>query len=170
MDVKLRAGGRIGKPCSDLKDKIIETAKQISNNKTVDNLHYALKELMYHGYFDKDLSKYDVCAENIIDEDSGKTSTGINYVSFGYGGDWEQPAMAFIYWDGSRLRGYLPLKGNLINTVNKSAFGNGYDQTPNSDDVYCLKEFGKTYDDVYDQLNINFSACLEDFSSRVENI
>ena len=40
------------------------------------------------------------------------------------GGDWEFPICFVIYYDGSKLRGYIPSDGNLWNRKFKSAFGN----------------------------------------------
>ena len=40
------------------------------------------------------------------------------------GGDWEFPICFTVYFDGSKLRGYIPSDGNLWNRKAKSAFGN----------------------------------------------
>jgi hypothetical protein len=40
------------------------------------------------------------------------------------GGDWECPVAFIIYWDGSKLRAYVPTDGNSWNTDTKRAYGN----------------------------------------------
>jgi hypothetical protein len=40
------------------------------------------------------------------------------------GGDWEWPIFFCIYFDGKKLRGYIPEKGNTWNTDTKKAYGN----------------------------------------------
>lgn len=114
--------------------------------------------------FNKDISKYEVDMENTGDATFGTTKHGIDYITTWMGGDWECPAQIFIYWDGKNYRGYFPTKGNCINTINKMAFGNDEDE----DNKYCQKEFGLDYCDVYDDLDIDFAACLEDFEARLE--
>ena len=40
------------------------------------------------------------------------------------GGDWEYPVFWIVYWDGNRLRGYVPTEGNVFNRKTKEAVGN----------------------------------------------
>mgnify|MGYP007069841990 CR=1 FL=1 len=39
------------------------------------------------------------------------------------GGDWEDPLFYCIYFDGTNLRAYIPIKGNTVNCDTFSAFG-----------------------------------------------
>lgn len=39
------------------------------------------------------------------------------------GGDWEYPLFFIIYYDGTSLRAYIPIKGNMVNCDTLSAFG-----------------------------------------------
>jgi len=39
------------------------------------------------------------------------------------GGDWEYPICFCIYWDGKKLRAYIPSEGNVYNKEQKCAFG-----------------------------------------------
>ena len=82
-------------------------------------------------------------------------------------GDWEEPVAVFVYWDGKKYRGYVPTRGNAINTINKSAFGNDEDV----DNEYCTKYLGlKDYygcDGCAFGLPINWGACLEEFETRL---
>jgi hypothetical protein len=40
------------------------------------------------------------------------------------GGDWEFPVFYIIYWDGKKLRGYVPTDGNMFNRSTMMAYGN----------------------------------------------
>lgn len=40
------------------------------------------------------------------------------------GGDWELPVFFIMYWDGKKIRGYVPENGNPWNTDTKQAYGN----------------------------------------------
>lgn len=39
------------------------------------------------------------------------------------GGDWESPLFYIIYYDGTKLRAYIPIRGNIVNADTLSAFG-----------------------------------------------
>lgn len=117
--------------------------------------------------FQLDCEKFDVSSENTGDRGDNKLGTtkhGIDYISTWMCGDWELPVQVFIYWDGKHYRGYIPTKGNCINTINKSAFGND----ESADDKYCMKEFGVSYAEARVDIEIDFAACLEDFEARLE--
>ena len=97
----------------------------------------------------------------------GTTNSGIDYLALLVNGDWEEPVAVFVYWDGKKYRGYVPTRGNAINTINKSAFGNDED----ADNEYCTKYLGlKDYygcDGCKFSLPINWDACLEEFETRL---
>ena len=46
------------------------------------------------------------------------------YLGVMAGGDWEEPVYFIIYWDGAKLRAYIPNDGNPWNEINKMPFGN----------------------------------------------
>jgi len=52
---------------------------------------------------------------------------GLPFLGVTAGGDWEYPVFFIIYWDGKKLRGYVPTDGNMWNTDTKEAYGNGED-------------------------------------------
>lgn len=58
---------------------------------------------------------------------------GFTFRGYAAGGDWECPVFFIIYWDGKKLRGYIPEDGNTYHKKSKKAYGNG--QT--ADDVHC---------------------------------
>ena len=49
---------------------------------------------------------------------------GFTFYGMSAGGDWEYPVYFVIYWDGSKLRAYVPTDGNPWNTDTKEAYGN----------------------------------------------
>ena len=94
-----------------------------------------------------------------------KTTNGISYIMADAGGDWECPVLFFVYWDGSKFRGYVPIYGNAVNRKNNSAFAQGDED----------REFLKTQNIPDDEIetaigNISYdkNACLKDFKSRVK--
>jgi hypothetical protein len=52
---------------------------------------------------------------------------GLPFLGVTAGGDWEYPLFFIIYWDGKKLRGYIPTDGNMWNTDSKEAYGNSED-------------------------------------------
>ncbi len=83
---------------------------------------------------EKDLSKVEFDRENMTDPDDNdnfsnypigfKTIAPDFHVMFcNAGGDWEFPICFIIYWDGKKLRGYIPEDGNAYNKKTKIAYG-----------------------------------------------
>jgi hypothetical protein len=60
------------------------------------------------------------------------------------GGDWEVPVFWIVYWDGSKIRAYVPTDGNPYNTDTKEAYGN--------DDDKDIKNARKRWPGVYDDI------------------
>lgn len=110
----------------------------------------------------KDLSKYDFDNENLEFIDIETTETGLDFMVFETGGDWEEVLYFFVYWDGKELRGYVPTRGNAVNTLNKSAFGNDEDK----DEMYCDMYGIVDYEDISDYRNLDM--CIDEFTARVE--
>jgi hypothetical protein len=48
---------------------------------------------------------------------------GLTYLGISAGGDWEVPLFYILYYDGLKLRGYIPTDGNHWNTDTKTAYG-----------------------------------------------
>lgn len=110
----------------------------------------------------EDLEKYKFDLENREKICRGTTKHGIDYIAVYGGGDWETPVLFFIYWDGKHYRGYVPLKGNAINTRTKAAFGNNDE----SDEKFVKEQCGEDAD--VEDVGFCFSAGLEDFEVRLE--
>lgn len=82
---------------------------------------------------EKDLSKIKFSSENFICDQSSENFTGYHMLSNGLaifsfqaGGDWEYVIWACIYFDGKKLRAYIPDWGNTWNTDTKAAYGNDH--------------------------------------------
>ena len=113
--------------------------------------------------------KYKFDSENVDARGGIKMSKkGFPYIQCAAGGDWECPVCFFVYFDGNKFRGYVPLKGNAINRNEKHAFSGGGNEP---DAKFVQKELGIDYDEadhMCGDIDYNVDACLEDFLSRVE--
>ena len=49
--------------------------------------------------------------------------SGLTFCGAIAGGDWEYPLFYIMYCDGTDLRAYIPIKGNVVNCDTLSAFG-----------------------------------------------
>jgi hypothetical protein len=84
---------------------------------------------------EKDLSKVRVANENTLWEEGDdapmlgfhQLDNGLTFLGVQVGGDWESPVFFVLYWDGSKIRGYIPTLGNPWNRTTKQAFGNDED-------------------------------------------
>lgn len=90
-------------------------------------------------------------------------ANGLTYLECYAGGDWEHPVTFIIYWDGKKLRGYVPTEGNPWNLTTKQAYGNDED-----DD---LKDARKRWPDCPDNLDGWFDSdgeeMLKDIQARI---
>lgn len=115
-------------------------------------------------------TKYKFDTENV--ECAGKirmSNKGVPYLVCYAGGDWECPVCFIVYYDGNKIRAYIPLKGNAINRNTHQAFGNSCEE---EDDIkFLVKELNLDKDEARQYVNdIDFdtNACVEDFLSRIE--
>lgn len=94
-------------------------------------------------------------------------ANGLTYCGMSAGGDWEYPVFFIVYWDGKKLRGYVPTEGNPWNTTTKAAYGN--------DEPADLKNAKKRWPELYKDANTidscDFEAddklVLEDILNRI---
>ena len=148
----------------ELEDKIIQIIKnhedyddELSDEAILEyNEEYDCNPIDRCGYIirnlseavDKDLSKVDFDLENFTcDSKEYKNryycgfitlDNGFSYLGCEVGGDWEHPIYFIVYWDGEKLRGYIPKLGNIWNQKIKSAFGNS-----NEDSVSFISQYKK---------------------------
>lgn len=81
---------------------------------------------------------------------------GLTFHGFCAGGDWEQPVFFMVYFDGKKLRGYVPTDGNPWNTTTKQAYGNDED-----DD---LKNAKKRYSELLDPADEDWPESFDDIN------
>jgi hypothetical protein len=120
---------------------------------------------------EKDLSKIMFDTENVYWEyidnytdrmvDFQTTKSGLNFLGVVAGGDWEVPIFFIIYWDGEKLRGYIPEDGNTFNTVTKKAYGN--DQEADSENM--KKVWGENA--TFGSLKCEYERIMTDIEGRI---
>lgn len=93
-----------------------------------------------------DLENVCDAAELAVDKIHGlhTLDDGLTFWGFSAGGDWENNVYFIAYWDGKKVRGYVPTDGNVWNTDTKRAYGN--------DDVADLKNARKRWPNLFDKL------------------
>ena len=192
MDVELRKGGRSAVKMSveDFKQEMIHAYHQYSMEQdekyktslqltpSPGNFVYTLcygrktnKKSKYASALYDDIwdGKYKFDTENVDAIGGIKMSKkGFPYIQCDAGGDWECPVCFFVYFDGHKFRGYVPLKGNALNRNEKHAFSGGGNEP---DAKFVQKELGIGYeeaDHMCGDIDYNVDACLEDFLSRVD--
>ncbi len=110
----------------------------------------------------KDLSKVSFSTENMYVNSYDKSNNlvgyhtlpnGMSYLGIVAGGDWEEPLFFIIYWDGKKLRGYIPDGGNTWNTTTKKAYGN--------DDQADLLNIKKRYPKLCKDVTIEAVECMD---------
>lgn len=114
-----------------------------------------------------DISKIDYDTENIGVIGKIESVNGLTYLKCYAGGDWENPILFFMYWDGSKFRGYIPTYGNAYNRKYKRAFGNN-----DEEDVEFLKTQNIDTDEelttIIGSISYDVNACMKDFKARVK--
>ena len=134
------------------------------NNKENEESKYA--SALYNDIWN---GKYKFDSENVNAYGGIKISKkGFPYIQCAAGGDWECPVCFFVYFDGNKFRGYVPLKGNAINRSNNTAFQGSGDE---EEAKFIAKENDIDYEEAKSltgDIDYNADACLEDFLSRVE--
>jgi len=103
---------------------------------------------------EEDLKKVEFDEENMeweakeVDEDGKKVigfhtlANGLTFLGIQAGGDWESPLVYILYYDGTKLRGYIPTDGNTWNTKNKKAYGNDDEDEEAVDSKNAKERFG----------------------------
>jgi hypothetical protein len=113
----------------------------------------------------KDWSKIDFSTENMDVVAESMTADGVPYLRISAGGDWEHPLVCILYFDGRKMRGYVPKDGNTYNHKAKSAFGNN-----DSDDAECIRQFGQDADPKGDAVDVepDMARIERDIDGRIE--
>ena len=95
------------------------------------------------------------------------TKSGIPYILGNFGGDWEEPILFIVYWDGKEFRGYIPEHGNCYNRDLNQAFGNDEE----ADKKFIMKNVTNNdgdYSKIQRNLSFNKDECIKDFESRIK--
>jgi hypothetical protein len=79
-----------------------------------------------------------------------------------------------IYWDGKKLRGYIPTKGNPWNTDTKMAYGNSY-KDDYADGKNLIKRYPSRFADMtpeecnesFDSVDFETDKIIEDVVARI---
>ena len=207
-DVKLKNGGRNSVRISEdeLWNKIVARARKIGdcyidedtedNGPDGDEAAQFISELFYNDETIRKDIKYNVDGENILvacdadyeDKYIGMytTNEGLTFYGFLAGGDWEMPMFIIIYWDGKKLRAYVPSYGNVINLDCKCAFGSECDEVDDNkakallakykklgiepedpNDIDWGEMYCKIYDTTPDSCEFNYDAMLKDITARI---
>ena len=151
-----------------------------------------------HSQINKDLAKVCFDTENLtckgsqfkMNDDKGEyigfhtLPNGLSYLGLAAGGDWELPLFFIIYWDGKKLRGYIPTYGNTFNSAVKTAFGSEgeygeyfdeeldarmekwYKDEVASGNTWITKEHASGDESVYGVVP-NWEAVMKDITSRI---
>ena len=114
---------------------------------------------------ERDWSKIDFSTENMDVVAEKVTPGGVPYLLIRAGGDWETPLSCAIYFDGKKVRGYVPKDGNSYNHQTKKAFGNDA-----SDNDACVRQFGARGGTDEEFLDVEPDAELveRDIAARIE--
>lgn len=108
-----------------------------------------------------------------------RTTKGIPYQLFNAHGDWEIPVYFMVYYDGKKIRVYVPTVGNTWRQDLKQALGNVYKAQKDikSDDEYVYDELlkdklidkqDKVPGGIAEHIVANKDLMIKDFSNRLE--
>lgn len=97
---------------------------------------------------------------------------GFSFLGMWAGGDWETPVYFILYWDGKKVRGYVPETGNTFNPKYRTAFGSeGESPKYTSDkdfDAYMTATYGADYEDVVQDIEPNVTEYIASIVGRIE--
>lgn len=147
---------------NDYAEKYGEINKQNPNLEKI--IWMLMQELM--PTVENDWAKVDFSTENSNIKSEKTTDDGIPYIEMEASGDWETPLICIIYYDGKKLRGYVPKDGNTYNYKTKAAFGNDND----NDEVQIIKQFGHKFanEDSRYKIPQNIKLIEQDIAKRIK--
>ena len=111
-----------------------------------------------------DLEKVKFDFENCESIGEIRSTNGISYLIGYAGGDWESPVLFFVYWDGKKLRAYIPIHGNAVNRKTNSAFS----QSEEDKDFLRTQNIPEEeIDKAVSNISYNEDECIKDFKARI---
>ncbi len=95
------------------------------------------------------------------------TSSGLSYLGVVTGGDGEIAIFYLLYWDGSKVRGYIPARGNLWNPETGEPYGADV-----LGDIENLQAQNPAWanlnsDDILGKLNFDLTKLADDISANI---
>jgi len=170
-DYKVKAGGRNAVKVSpdELKTIICDYIEKYADDYDPTDTEFEdftsyLPSLLYADIFEKD-KKYDFDCENFtieaeFDVDNQYVGfqtldNGLTFLGFWAGGDWQAPVFGILYYDGKKLRVYIPTRGNMVNRKSKAAFGDDDEA-----DEAVFNEYG-------DNLAGSTEAMIDEIKTRI---
>lgn len=182
----LKNGGRIGAIISEqeLKNKILTRGKNLGADSSEDwrKLYDAVQEMIYKDpTIKKDLSKITFDTENLDVDGTDINYTGFYTLESGFtfllcvgGGDWEMSLGFIIYYDGEKLRAYIPTLGNTFDLKEKCAYGSEEDGLDGFDHLrnFIIEVKGSITPQEEDEIecgeyNIDLDLFKEDIIHRI---
>lgn len=111
-------------PCSpdDFKRQVFEAATHRPAVGNVATLMASLEEYDLASVVTDHNKRVNFDVENICSLEY-EEQDGHQFLVLEAGGDWEYPVTAYLYWTGTSLAGFVPVKGNTYNRITNSAFG-----------------------------------------------
>ena len=101
-------------------------------------------------FFSESERNVDICGLHTL-------PSGLTFHGFYAGGDWESPVFFIVYFDGKKLRAYVPTDGNPWNTTTKRAYGN--------DEKADFKNAQKRYPNSFETID-DFDCSYFDFDKE----
>lgn len=142
-----------------------------------------LGELIENQKILKDLGKIQFDFENYAFDESDiggftgmlgfKTlDNGFSFLGGAAGGDWESPVYFIVYWDGKKLRGYVPEEGNTFNPKYRTAYGSEMESELYQFEISKLTDAeAEALDEkIQDEAEKSEEAVKEDFAKISEDI
>ena len=97
-------------------------------------------------------------------------SNGLTFWGMWGGGDWEKATFFLVYFDGKKLRVYIPTDGNPYNTDTMQAYGNDQDTDQKNMKKRYPKTVGQDDSDLQpdDAPDFDWAKIEEDIRGRIE--
>lgn len=86
------------------------------------------------------------------------------------GGDWEHPVFFCLYWDGKKIRGYIPTEGNPWNTTTKKAYGNDDEADLKNAKKRWPEQFRDAVEVYSGDFDFDFALILKDITGRIKPV
>lgn len=95
--------------------------------------------------------------------------SGFTFLGVSAGGDWQYPTYACLYWDGKKLRMYIPIRGNAVNAVLGCLFGDE-EESANIPKVKKYLQPGHSMSNVWMNMNgipmLNKEIVINDYLAQ----